>query len=115
LSAAEEDSLAVAPEDVVVDGELVSEPEAEAVLEAEPEAWAVSEERTEEGIAAPAEAQSFSAKAMVSVLFMLEAGWVDGVGFVCRSNVLSWSDALQAVSTQLLMLLMKSSFLQIHE
>jgi hypothetical protein len=81
LSAAEEDSLAVAPEDVVVDGELVSEPEAEAVLEAEPEAWAVSEERTEEGIAAPAEAQSFSAKAMVSVLFMLEAGgWMMGWG-----------------------------------
>jgi hypothetical protein len=81
LSAAEEDSLAMAPEDVVVvDGEPVSEPEAEAVLEAEPEAWAVSEEMTEEGIAAPAEAQSFSAKAMVSVSFMLEAGGWMGWG-----------------------------------
>jgi hypothetical protein len=99
LSAAE-DSLAVAPEPVVVaDGELLAEAVAE-VAEPEAEAPAVSEEMKEEGIAAPAEEQSFWAAVRVSVLFMLEMR-VSEWGWVCLCNVLSWSDLLQAVSIQL--------------
>jgi hypothetical protein len=59
---------------------------ADGALPAEAEPWAVSEEMREVGIAAPTEAQSFLAKMIVSVFFMLETG-VSGRGlFVTYSS-----------------------------